>query len=208
MATLLLSQGVPMLVMGDELGRSQGGNNNAYCQNSEISWVDWDAASESNRHFLSFVQQMIRLRREHIVLHRSRFFHQRFIPGTEIRDVTWLKPDALEMTADDWGDPSSKCLGYLLRGEAGELHLTPLGEALPDDSFFIAFNAHHEPVQWRLPRIEVDTLWRLVIDTASENNIGAAGPFVRRRYLRGAAPFARPVRAPSRAGAGRCGGLG
>ncbi|MFZ1413313.1 MAG: glycogen debranching protein GlgX [Defluviicoccus sp.] len=178
MATLLLSQGMPMLVMGDELGRSQGGNNNAYCQDSEISWVDWDAASESDRHFLSFVQQMIRLRREHVVLHRSRFFHQQFIPATEIRDVTWLKPDALEMTADDWGDPSTKCLGYLLRGEAGELHLTPLGEALPDDSFFIAFNAYHEPVQWRLPRIEIDILWRLVINTASENNFGAAGPLI------------------------------
>ncbi len=106
MATLLLSQGVPMLVMGDEVGRSQGGNNNAYCQDSEISWFDWDNIDDDDGDFLAFVKRMIELRRQHIVLHRSKFFHAEFIPGTEIRDVTWLKPDGSEFAAEDWKDPS------------------------------------------------------------------------------------------------------
>lgn len=119
---------------------------------------------------------MIKLRREHIVLHRSDFFHAVFIPGTEIRDITWLRPDGAEFTDEDWADSANKSFGYLLRGEAGELHLTPLGEVQPDDSFYIAFNALHEAVNWTLPSIEVEVAWRLLIDTASENNIGAAGP--------------------------------
>ncbi len=178
MATVLLSQGLPMLVMGDEIGRSQGGNNNAYCQDSEISWVDWQNISEDDKHFMDFVRNMISLRREHIVLHRSHFFHREYIPGTEIRDVTWLRPDALEMADEDWADPGMKAIGYLVRGEAGELHLSPLGEAQPDDSFFVAFNASHEGISWRLPRIERPITWRLLVDTASSNNIGAAGPLI------------------------------
>ena len=178
MATVLLSQGLPMLVMGDEIGRSQGGNNNAYCQDSEISWVDWQNISEDDQHFMEFVRKMISLRRDHIVLHRSHFFHRQYIPGTEIRDVTWLKPDALEMSDEDWADPGMKSIGYLVRGEAGELHLSPLGEAQPDDSFFVAFNASHEGISWRLPRIERPITWRLLVDTASSNNIGAVGPLM------------------------------
>jgi glycogen operon protein len=176
MATLLLSQGVPMLVAGDEIGRSQGGNNNAYCQDSEISWIDWEGIGEEDRHFFNFVRHMVALRRRHIVFHRSHFFHKEFIPGTETRDITWLKPDGGELAAEDWGDPFTKCLGYLVRGEAGELHLTPMGEVQPDDSFYLAFNAFHEMVPWTLPAIEVDVTWRLVIDTASDNNVGAVGP--------------------------------
>jgi isoamylase len=176
MATLLLSQGVPMLVMGDEVGRTQGGNNNAYCQDSEISWFDWDKIDEDDRDFSAFVTRMIDLRRRHIVLHRSKFFHAKYIPGTQIRDVTWLKPDGSEFIASDWKDSSAKCLGYLIRGEAGELHLTPLGEVQPDDSFFMAFNAFHETVDWTLPAIEVDAAWRLLVDTASDDNIGDGGP--------------------------------
>jgi isoamylase len=179
MVTMLLSQGVPMLVMGDEFGRSQGGNNNAYCQDNEISWLNWDAITDADRQFLAFVQHVIRLRREHIVFHRSHFFHKEFIPGTEIRDITWLTPDGSEATAEYWADDSSRYLGYLLRGEAGELHLTALGEAQPDDSFYVAFNAFHEIVEWTLPAIEVDVAWQLMIDTASDNNIGAAGPLFR-----------------------------
>jgi glycogen operon protein len=178
MATLLLSQGLPMLVMGDEIGRTQDGNNNAYCQDSEISWIDWQNISEDDRHFMEFVKRMICLRRDHIVLHRSHFFHREYIPGTEIRDVTWLKPDALEMSDEDWGDPGTRWIGYLVRGEAGELHLTPLGEAQPDNSFFVAFNAFHEGISWRLPCIEKDITWRLLVDTASSNNIGIEGPLI------------------------------
>jgi glycogen operon protein len=178
MATMLLSQGLPMLVMGDEIGRSQGGNNNAYCQDSDISWMNWEAIGDDDRHFVAFVQYVIRFRREHIVFHRSHFFHQQFIPGTEIADITWMKPDGTPMADQDWGDPFAKCLGYLIRGEAGELHLTPLGEAQPDDSFYLAFNAHHEAVEWTLPKIETEIDWRLVLDTASDNNIGGAGPVI------------------------------
>jgi isoamylase len=163
--TLLLSQGMPMLLSGDEFGQTQKGNNNAYCQDNELSWIDWRPIDAEERPLVEFVRALIHLRRDHIVFHRVRFFHARFIPGTEIQDITWLKPDGSEMTGPDWADAEARHLSFLIRGEAGEHHLTPWGEPQPDDSFFVALNASHEPVSWVAPTIPVGHGWERLVDT-------------------------------------------
>ena len=157
--TLLLSQGVPMLLAGDEFGWTQGGNNNAYCQDNELSWIDWRPIDGEERPLVEFVRALIRLRRDHIVFHRRRFFHARFIPGTEIQDITWLRPDGDEMIEADWADAEARCLGFLIRGEAGQHHLTAWGEPQPEDSFFVALNASHEPVARVISSIDVGHGW-------------------------------------------------
>ncbi|MFZ1416656.1 MAG: glycogen debranching protein GlgX [Defluviicoccus sp.] len=164
-ATLLLSQGTPMLLAGDEIGSSQNGNNNAYCQDNALSWIDWQPIDGEERPLVEFVRAIIRLRRDHIVFHRRHFFHARFIPGTDIQDITWLKPDGGEMTEADWADGEARCLGFLIRGEAGQYHLTAWGEPQPDDSFFIALNASHEPMSWVLPPIAAGAGWERLVDT-------------------------------------------
>jgi isoamylase len=167
LATLFLSQGVPMLLAGDEFARTQGGNNNAYCQDNEISWIDWDL-SEEGRSLLEFTRRLIHLRHEHIVFHRSRFFHGQTIPGTEVKDVTWLRPDGEEMTEGDWGNGLAKALALLLSGEAGLMHLTQRGEQELDDTFLLLMNASHENVPYVLPAVSNGTGWEVLIDTASE----------------------------------------
>src|SRR5690606_28979629 len=118
-ATLLLSQGVPMLLGGDEIGRTQRGNNNAYCQDNEISWFHWDFGAEE-REFLAFVQRMVRLRREHPVFRRRHFFRGREITGAGIKDLLWLCADGTEMTEEKWHDPGLRTIGLLLAGELNE----------------------------------------------------------------------------------------
>jgi isoamylase len=191
MATLLLSQGLPMLVAGDEFGRSQGGNNNAYCHDNEISWINWEGISDEDRAFCDFVRCLIQLRHEHIVFHRDRFFFSRSIKGTEITDIAWFRPDAGEFTSEDWSDGSVHSLSFVVRGEAGEYHLTARGEPQPDDSFFVILNAHHEEVEWRMPHISAGDRWRLLVDTDSDDNLagdslhadGAAYPVAPRSLL-------------------------
>jgi glycogen operon protein len=173
LATLLLSQGLPMLLAGDEFGRSQGGNNNAYCQDNEISWIDWQGVEEDAA-FLQFARNLIRLRREHIVFHRMRFFHARFIPGTNIQDITWLMPDGKEMIGDDWSNGESRFISCLIRGEAGEYHLTARGEPQPDRSFLVILNAHHAPIDWTLPQLEMGLGWELVFDTDDSNGFAVS----------------------------------
>jgi glycogen operon protein len=170
LATLLLSQGVPMLVAGDEYGRSQGGNNNAYCQDSEISWLDWSRIEEDRegRHLLDFVKTLIRLRRDHIVFRRSRFFHGNIIPGTNVKDVVWQRPDGSEMGEADWGNGGNRSLRLLLSGEAGQLHLTTRGEPEPDDTFLMVLNASDEPIDHTLPGVTFGNRWEKVIDTADK----------------------------------------
>jgi glycogen operon protein len=168
LTTLLVSQGLPMMVAGDEFGRSQGGNNNAYCQDSEISWIDWNI-DEENQKFLEFTKRLIQLRREHIVFHRNRYFHRRFIPGTKIQDIMWLNPDGSEMADDDWADPGRSWLSFLIRGEAGEYHLTPTGEEQPDDSFLVMMNANHEDREWTIPELDVGSRWQVLIDTSTDD---------------------------------------
>jgi isoamylase len=168
LATLLLSQGTPMLLGGDEFGRTQGGNNNAYCQDSEISWFDWEGMGEEGAALLAFARRLIALRRRHIVFHRSRFFHDRTIPGTDVKDVLWLSPDGVEMADGDWTDPHAKALAIRLTGEAGRMHLTERGEQEPDETFLLLVNASHEPLTFRLPREASGAGWEVVVDTAAE----------------------------------------
>jgi glycogen operon protein len=176
LATLLLSQGLPMLVAGDEFGRSQGGNNNAYCQDNGISWIDWENIGDEDRAFLEFVRKLIRLRRDHIVFHRNRFFLADAIAGTDIRDITWHRSDGDEMTDEDWGDGELRALSLLIRGEAGEYHLTATGEPQLDDSFLLILNAFHEPVEWVIPALEVGAVWERLLDTDTDDGF-VAGQF-------------------------------
>jgi isoamylase len=147
LATLMLSQGIPMLLGGDEIGRTQRGNNNAYCQDSEISWFDWQAADEQ---LLAFTAELIALRRKHPVFRRRRWFLGRPIHGAGVQDIGWCKPDGGEMSESDWREGQAKSLGVFLNGSAIQT-LDARGEPVVDDSFYLAFNASSEPLPFRLP---------------------------------------------------------
>ncbi|MFZ2490796.1 MAG: glycogen debranching protein GlgX [Thermoanaerobaculia bacterium] len=161
LATLFLSQGVPMLVGGDELGRTQGGNNNGYCQDNEISWIDWQNVDVG---LMEFVARLISFRHDHPVFTRRRWFHGRPLRGSGISDIGWFKPDGGQMTDDDWQNGFSRTLGVFLNGKAIP---TPdhRGESLVDDSFYLLFNANYEAVTFRLPTGEWGNRWEKVIDT-------------------------------------------
>jgi isoamylase len=174
LTTLLLSQGVPMLVAGDEFGRAQGGNNNAYAQDNEISWIDWNLSAEGES-LLAFTRQLIRLRLDHIVFRRGRFFQGAIIPGTDVKDVTWLRPDGEEMTQGDWANTQARMLCLLLSGEAGLMHLTARGEKETDDTFLLIVNAAHEEGSQKLPAGNEGVHWETLIDTAREDGEEADG---------------------------------
>jgi isoamylase len=170
LVTILCSQGVPMLLAGDELGRTQLGNNNAYCQDNEISWVDWEAAA-ADTGLLDFTCQLIALRREHPVFRRRRFFSGRpaiaaGTPGDGLRDISWLTPAGTEMTVDDWRTGYARSLAVLLNGDA-ITEPDPRGEAITDDSFLLLFNAHDQPVTFTLPGTELAAGWQVVVDSAA-----------------------------------------
>jgi isoamylase len=174
MATLLLSLGVPMLLAGDEIGRSQRGNNNAYCQDNELSWQDWDAIGEPERRFQHFVEFLIRLRRAHRVFARPHFFR-----GVEqsggLKDITWVTPEGREFIAEDWQKPYAKCMGYLLNGRAGEYVRGPTGQRDVDTSFLVLINAHHEDIEFQAPATPALMRWEAVIDTAEETGLAPPG---------------------------------
>ncbi|MFQ5915900.1 MAG: glycogen debranching protein GlgX, partial [Nitrospinota bacterium] len=169
LATLFLSQGVKMVLAGDEIGRTQRGNNNAYCQDNEISWVDWKL-DEPKRELLEFTRSLIRLFHQHPVLRRRRFFQGRRIRGSEVRDLVWFRPDGAEMTEGDWINPIARCLGLRLAGDAIE-EVDERGSQIVDDTLLILLNAHHEPVPFVLParrsrgRRRSRGQWELVLDT-------------------------------------------
>jgi glycogen operon protein len=175
LATLLLSQGVPMLLAGDEFGRSQGGNNNAYCQDNEIGWLDWEGMDDEGSALIEFTRRVIALRRDHIVFHRDRFFHGQVIPGTEVKDVVWLRPDSAEMAEADWDEAHAKVLGLRLSGEVGLMHLTGRGERELDDSLLLLMNASSEDVPFRLPQDQAGAGWHLLIDTCDDENLQPEG---------------------------------
>ncbi|MEV5970040.1 glycogen debranching protein GlgX [Streptomyces sp. NPDC051921] len=167
LATLMLSQGVPMLAHGDEFGRTQGGNNNAYCQDSEIAWVRWPkAGSEPEATLLEFTRAMVRLRREHPVFRRRRFFHGRPVEGThdELTDIAWFTPQGEEMTARDWQAAHAGALTVFLNGNAIS-EPGPQGERITDDSFLLMFNASSEELEFEVPDSHGEC-WKVVVDTS------------------------------------------
>jgi isoamylase len=161
LATLLLSQGTPMLLMGDELGHSQAGNNNAYCQDNELTWLDWSAIDEP---LLRFVQKLAALRRQHPALRRRHFLHGTRSDPAGLPDVTWLSEDGI-MTVEDWQEPGRRCLGLLLAGTAGP-DLDTAGRPLDDRTLLLLLNAAERPATFRLPEITGVAAWQVLLDTA------------------------------------------
>jgi isoamylase len=162
LATLMLSQGVPMLLAGDEIGRTQHGNNNGYCQDNELSWIDWENA---DRDLLSYTVSLLAFRRAHPVFRRRRWFEGRPLHGQGVQDIVWFTPAGDEMSEENWKVGFAKSLMVYLNG-AGIPNRGPRGEAIVDDSFLLCFNAHHEPMRFTLPSGSFGTQWRRVIDTA------------------------------------------
>jgi isoamylase len=159
--TLLLSQGIPMLVGGDEIGRTQHGNNNAYCQDNEISWFDW---AQADRELLEFTRRVIALHADHPAFRRRGWFKGRPLRGTRVSDIAWFRPDGQEMSEQDWHEGYAKSLAVFLNGDA-LLEVDSDGTSIGDDSFLLFFNAHHEPVTFVLPPASFGTTWSGVVDT-------------------------------------------
>ena len=176
LVTLFCSQGVPMLLAGDELGRTQRGNNNAYCQDNEISWVDWEDASK-HADLLEFTRTLAALRREHPVFRRRRFFSGQPAAGDAggLRDIIWLAPSGEAMTDRDWRDGGLMSVGVFLNGEAIS-EPDPRGEQVRDDSFLLLFNARAEPVTFRLPGPAYAAGWAQVVDTSGSQDAPALRP--------------------------------
>ncbi|WP_055566437.1 glycogen debranching protein GlgX [Streptomyces atriruber] len=176
-ATLMLSQGVPMLSHGDEFARTQGGNNNAYCQDNELAWVRWPDGENS---LLAFTRTMAMLRRDHPVFRRRRFFHGRPVQGThdELSDIAWFTPEGDEMEQPDWAASQARALSVFLNGNAIS-EPGQRGERISDDSFLLMFNASPEPIEFVVP-VNHGRQWQLVIDTAHEDGVPPEpGPKVR-----------------------------
>jgi isoamylase len=174
--TLLLSQGVPMICGGDEISRTQKGNNNAYAQDNEISWYDWNL-DERRKALLEFTSHLIALRKDHPNLHRRKFFQDRKISpglaqyrkvdGLEIQDISWYRPDGQQMTEDEWGAGWVRCLGLRLSGRTID-DVDHNGQPIRDDSFLLCLNPHHDHIQFYMPPCTVNCCWELVIDTRDD----------------------------------------
>lgn len=180
MATLLLSQGVPMLQPADALGHSQGGNNNAYCQDNATNWLDWKL-SPAQEEFLDFVGGLVQLRRGHVAFRRRSFFHGRRIKGSDIKDILWLQPDGAEMSDEEWDNGFARCFGMFLAASGLE-ERDAQGRRLRDANFLLLFNAHHERLPFELPAGESERSWEVLFDThagereAERHAAGAAYP--------------------------------
>ena len=173
LATLLLSQGVPMICGGDEIGRTQGGNNNAYCQDNEVSWNHWNLDREQKM-LLDFVRMLIKIRKDNPVLHRRNFLQGRRIRGSEIKDISWFSPRGREMTDEEWEAPYVRCLGVRLAGDAIE-ELDKHGRPIVGNTLIILLNAYEKPTPFVLPAHKKGTRWALVFDTS----VGEGQPYSR-----------------------------
>lgn len=164
LTTLFLSQGVPMILAGDELSRTQQGNNNAYCQDNEISWINWDKADHD---LLEFTRKLIELRKKHPVFCRRKWFQGQALHGQGVEDIAWFLPDGSEMTEEHWNTSFAKSLGVYLNGK-GIHTMSATGEPVIDDSFYIIFNAHHEPLDFTFPAERYGKKWKVVLDTSTD----------------------------------------
>jgi glycogen operon protein len=164
LATLLLSQGVPMIAHGDEVGRTQHGNNNVYCQDTELSWIDW-ADARHNDLLTEFAARLVALRKTHPVFRRQRFFQSRPIRGSSVDDIAWLRPDGQQMSAEDWNTGYARTVAIFLNGQ-GIPDRDAVGERVTDDSFLLLFNAHHQQITFSLPDESYGRSWEIVVDTA------------------------------------------
>jgi glycogen operon protein len=165
LTTLLISQGVPMLLGGDEIGRTQRGNNNAYCQDNEISWLDWDL-DDRRRALLDFTRRVVALRRAEPVLRRRHFFSGGYVRGSELKDIVWWSPEGAEMSAADWSKPDAHALGMLLGGDA-IAQLDRFGQPVTGNTLLVLVNAGTLPVEFVLPAPEGGEAWEVLIDTRS-----------------------------------------
>ena len=176
LATLIFSQGVPMLCGGDEIGRTQNGNNNAYAQDNALSWIDWSfAKNKQDRRWalLQFTRFLIAFRKDHPNLHRRKFFQDRRIDpdapdwqvnGGREQDILWLRTDGTQMTQEEWHAGWVRCIGLVLNGKTLD-EVNAIGEPVGDDTFLILFNPHHEPVRFTLPQLRPSMAWELCLDT-------------------------------------------
>jgi glycogen operon protein len=151
------------------MGGTQRGNNNAYCQDNEVSWIDW-ALDPARERLREFAVRLIALRRRHPVLRRRDFFRGEAVPGTHVKDIVWLKPDGVEMTSDEWNKDFARCLGVYLPGDA--MPVLPPGSPPPREAgLLMLFNAHHDIVPFRLPAFEGADRWQLEFDTAADGGM-------------------------------------
>ncbi|WP_084536861.1 glycogen debranching protein GlgX [Azospirillum halopraeferens] len=168
LATLIFSQGTPMLLAGDEFARSQGGNNNAYCQDNEISWIDWEAIDDDGRALTAFVRRLLALRRSHPLLRRGRFLVGAYNAELDVKDVTWLTPSGEEKTTEQWQDPMARCLGMLMDGRA---QATGIKKRASDATLLLIVNAHHDVVPFTLPAVAGGSRWLRLVDTEGPDRV-------------------------------------
>jgi glycogen operon protein len=193
MTTLLLSQGVPMLLAGDDLCHSQEGNNNTYCQDNGLTWLDWQL-TEERQAWRDFVRALIRLRRTQPVLHRRRFFQGRAIHGEGIQDISWFEPSGQEMTEEAWHSGHARCLGVRLDGELiGEVD--ERGEEIVGDTVLLLLNAHYEAIPFTLPATPEEKWWEGLLDTADPQNQSVAYAGGQQYELQGRAVAALRIQA-------------
>jgi glycogen operon protein len=166
LATLLLSQGTPMVLAGDEFARTQQGNNNAYCQDNEISWLNWNI-DERGQSLTRFVQKVTALRHRYPILRRNRFLTGTYDEELEVRDLTWINASGAEMRNEDWSDGLMRCFGMLIDGRAQPTGVRQRGT---EATMLLVLNAHHDLVQFKLPEAPGGTGWRLLIDTNVPEN--------------------------------------
>jgi glycogen operon protein len=152
-----------MLLGGDEMGRTQQGNNNAYCQDSELSWIDWKLGPDA-QNLIDFTHRLVALRNGHPLFRRRTFFHGRSIAAADAKDIAWLNPDGQEITGDDWHKAFARCLGVFLSGH-GLAESDAHGDPLDDDDLLLLLNAHHEAIPFVLPKPRL-THWIVLLDTA------------------------------------------
>ncbi|WP_119681140.1 glycogen debranching protein GlgX [Indioceanicola profundi] len=174
LATMFLSMGTPMLLAGDEFGRTQHGNNNAYCQDNEIAWLDWEGIGDEGRALTEFVRRAIALRQSFPVLRRGRFLTGAYNAELDVKDLSWYTPAGVEMEQDQWGDPNARCLGMLVDGRA---QATGIRRPGMDATVLLIVNSHHDVVRFTLPEVAGGSTWRLMLDTNVADGAEGMEPF-------------------------------